>query len=286
MSIARIVQEGNIGRIGWFNYPGSVAINNGDLLYLDSSGNVQPAVQQAHGATNKADQLSFANNFIGLAGAAKLSTDAADPNFPVITDAIVDANCVSTSPNIGDIVAIANNAGNNGLLSDTVVDVTDPAIGIGRVVKAGTSVTLIRCRLVSNLLNNGPTGGRFGEIVQSVLFSAMTAATTTGTLDTTDKLPTGAIVLGWHFNCTIAFIGDTSAVIQAGLAGALTAFSAITTKSVFTTGLVGSAAVAATAENPTEASVRITITSAAAFSSVSAGLGTFKLRYWVPNLVR
>lgn len=286
INTTRAVFEGHVSRIQWGNYPGSVAIDMYDMLYLDASGNVQPATALAHGASNKADRILFAQNFIGLAGAAKLATSIADPYFPVITDCGMDMVSESVSPSLAQLVAISNNSGNNGLLNDTLILSTDPAEAIGKIWKPAASTTLLRCRLVSRLLDNGHPNGVFGEIVQPVAFGAMTPSGATGTLDTTDKLPAGAVVLGWHFNTTTGFTGDTSAVIEAGLAGALTAFSAITTKSVFAPGLVGSAAVVATAENPSEASVRITITSGSSFAAVTAGAGVFKLRYFVPNTMR
>jgi len=286
MSIQRVVQEGNVGRIGYGNYNGGVAININDLLYLDGSGNIQPASVQADQTTVKSNQLLFAQNFIGLAGAAKLATDTADPNFPIITDAIVDAICASASFAQGGMLGVSENGGNNGILSDTLIGVTDPAVSIGQVVKASTSSTLVRCRLKSDLLHNGRGSFiRHGEIVQSVAVANFTdGGGTSGTLDLTDKLPAGAIVLGWTFNCTGAFAGDTTAVLTVGVSGTGSKFSADATQSVFTTGKKGSASVAATSFQLTEVSPRLTITSSTDFTLLvtnGGGAGTFRLKYMV-----
>lgn len=281
----RAVFEGSIGRIGYGNYPGGVAINNLDLLYQDASGNVQPATALADQGSVKANQLYLAQNFIGLAGAAKVSTDVATPNFPIITDGIFDMVCASASPSIGNMVAVSENGGANGILNDTVIVVTDPAVSIGQVVMPATSTTLMRCRIKSDLLTNGKSAVRFGEIKQTIAVANFTDdGSTSGHLDLTDKLPAGAIVLGWTFDCTGIFGGDTSATMKAGTSGSTGAFSADTTQSVFTTGKKGSASVVATSFSGTETAVRVTVTSGSDFTLVvtnALGAGTFRLKYAV-----
>lgn len=281
----RLVQEGNYGRFGWANYPGSVAINPLDLLYLDSSGNIQPASAQADQLTPKANQLLFAQNFVGLAGAAKLATDPADANFPVITDAIMDMVIASASPAIGDLMAASENSGGTALLNDTLLKTTDPAVALGEVMQKGSSVTLARVRLKSDVLQNGRKSIRFGEIYQSVAVADFTdGGSTAGTLDLTDKLPAGAIVLGWTFDCTGAFAGDTTAVLTVGISGTGSKFSADATQSVFTTGKKGSSSTAATSFQATEISPRLTITGGADFSSIvsnAGGAGKIRIRYMV-----
>jgi hypothetical protein len=94
-------------------------------------------------------------------------------------------------------------------------------------------------------------------------------------------LPAGAIPLGWKAVVTTGFIGDTSAVISVGVAGDLARFTADATQSVFGAATVGSGVPQdkscdgiAAAQNP-----RITITSAADFTNVSAGEMTVYLYF-------
>lgn len=281
----RALSEGSIGRIGFGNYPGSVAIKELDLLYLDDSGNIQPASALADQGTKKANQLYFAQRFVGLAGAAKLSTDPADTNYPVITDVIMDMVCASASPAMGDHVAVGTNGGGTALLTDTVIKTTDPAISLGQVVQKGSSVTLMRCRLKSDVLHNDKPGIRFGEIFQSVGVADFTdGGGTSGTLDLTDKLPAGAIVLGWTFDCSGAFAGDTTAVLTVGVSGNGAKFSADSNQSVFTTGKKGSASTAATSFQASEIAPRLTITSSTDFTLVvtnAGGAGKIRIKYMV-----
>lgn len=99
-----------------------------------------------------------------------------------------------------------------------------------------------------------------------------TDVTTTGTVDTA-ALPAGSTVLSWLFVCDGAFSGDTSATTQLGVAGDLDRFSAQTTGSIFATGTVGSAPLAADVHDTPGAAItpRFTVTTTADFTNVSAG---------------
>lgn len=90
---------------------------------------------------------------------------------------------------------------------------------------------------------------------------------TTGFIDITTQLPAGAIVVGWKAVVSAGFAGDTSAVIKIGKAGALAIFSADTAQSVFAAGTVGSAGVAATDFCAAATTARVTVTTAADFTS-------------------
>lgn len=103
----------------------------------------------------------------------------------------------------------------------------------------------------------------------------------TGHVDTADAVPAGGLVLGWKFVTGTAFIGDTSATVQVGDASDADRFSALTNGSVFTAGTVGSHGPGGSANMFCAAATtpRVTVTSAADFTSVSAGAGTLKLAY-------
>jgi len=105
---------------------------------------------------------------------------------------------------------------------------------------------------------------------------------TTGYVDLTPQLPAGAIPLGWKIMVNTGFTGDTSATVQVGVAGDLDRFSAVTDQSVFATGTVGASALGrqgcmdgvAAAQT-----VRVTVTGAADFTSISAGNMDVELYY-------
>ncbi len=110
-------------------------------------------------------------------------------------------------------------------------------------------------------------------LAETVTKAAMTDVTTTGTWDFLTSIPAGSQVIGCEFDVRTAFAGDTSAVIQVGIAGNLDNFTALTTVSVFTTGVKGVQAPGATDNTFLAAATapRVTITSAADFTNTSAG---------------
>ena len=86
-------------------------------------------------------------------------------------------------------------------------------------------------------------------------------------------MPVGAIPLGWKAVTSEAFIGDTSAVVQVGIAGDIDRFTADVTGSCFTAITVGSNALAVDASKgiAAVATPRVTVTTNADFTSVTAG---------------
>ena len=57
-------------------FPASTGINAGDLLYIDSSGNNQPAINFTYLADLPSTQAAFKQVFVGVSEVKKLSTDA------------------------------------------------------------------------------------------------------------------------------------------------------------------------------------------------------------------
>lgn len=102
----------------------------------------------------------------------------------------------------------------------------------------------------------------------------------TGYVDTDQLLPAGAVPLFWAANVGTGFTGDTTAAMQAGIAGNLNAFTT-TAPSVLAAAIVGSA-VPGSGDSPVVASaaaVRLTVTGGADFGSIVAGAMTFKMAY-------
>lgn len=92
-----------------------------------------------------------------------------------------------------------------------------------------------------------------------------------GTAAFTNTVPAGSHVLGWKCVVNTACTGNTSAVIKLGVAGDDDRFSADTAQSVFATGTVGAASIAADVRDTmaTALTPLITVTSADDFSAVA-----------------
>lgn len=103
---------------------------------------------------------------------------------------------------------------------------------------------------------------------------------TSGHIDLAALLPVGAHPVGWSADVTVGFTGDTTAVVQVGVAGDLDKFSANTTKSVLAVAKVGSHALAVDATVDVAAAPRVTVTGAADFGNFAAGTMTLKLHYY------
>ena len=113
-------------------------------------------------------------------------------------------------------------------------------------------------------------------VSQSLEVADMTDATTTGTIDFSDALPVGAMVLGWKAVVTGAFAGDTKAEISVGISGDLNKYSANSTgQNAFTVGTYGSLALALDAVTgfSAEKTPRVTITSGSNFTDVVTDAG-------------
>lgn len=107
---------------------------------------------------------------------------------------------------------------------------------------------------------------------------------TTGTYVLQNKLPKGAVPLGWAFEVEGAFKGDTSAIMKVGVAGTLDQFTACNNVSVYDAGIVGSLSktIDSCKSIGSDAAVVITITSDSDFTKVvndGTGKGTLHLYY-------
>ena len=122
---------------------------------------------------------------------------------------------------------------------------------------------------------------------ETMLFSGFTDNTnTTGYKDFVTAIPKGALVLGWQIKVVTGFTGDTSAAVQVGESGNLDRFSQTTTRSVLAAGIVGNGALAVSGDPNyaiADTTVRVTVTGAADFTSISAGEMDVKMIY-IPRL--
>jgi len=118
---------------------------------------------------------------------------------------------------------------------------------------------------------------------QTLLYNAFTDNTdATGYIDfTTDQVPAGAIPLGFKAVVTTGFTGNTTAVIEVGVAGDTDRFSSVTDQSVLAAATVGAGAATDAADGMNAAqTIRVTVTGATDFTTISAGNMTVYV-YWL-----
>lgn len=185
-------------------YVGSLDIEVGDLCIVApvspaltglTAGNVYPAASIPDQGSAAANQRLFAKLFAGVSHERHLATDAAGTQ-DVVPIWVGDVSCAATAFKAGDLVGVAENGGNNGILSQQVAKVTDPNLAIGKCVKdtGGVSVTTVSVVLFSELFL-APTGNNF-NLGGPTLTAAATAGAATlnakqGTI-TSEALTTAA----------------------------------------------------------------------------------------------
>jgi hypothetical protein len=133
-----------------------VAIEIGDLVAQDSSGNVTPASLATWTTDLPTTQGAFHTAFLGVAMQRSLGSD--NGTIRVATSGVFEMDCAAATFNLGDLVGAAQGTGNV-LLSQSVVAVgagnESKAIGraAGYVNPAGTSVLV---SIVSSIISGGP----------------------------------------------------------------------------------------------------------------------------------
>ncbi|HDO36685.1 MAG TPA: hypothetical protein ENH07_10395 [Nitrospirae bacterium] len=90
----------------------------------------------------------------------------------------------------------------------------------------------------------------------------------TGFIDIEPDLPANAMVTGWKAVISGGFGGDTTAVMQVGIAGGLDKFSGITTVSCLAAATVGALGNVASALVFTAQTVRVTVTGSSDFGLI------------------
>lgn len=131
------------------------AVAVGDICGL-SSGNVIRAQDETWVTDLATTQTNFANKFLGVSGQqkdanlARVFGNSTDNLIRIDTSGIFEFDCASANFNIGDLVGPAKQTG-NALESQKVVAVGSEALAIARVAEAGTSITRVKVRLLSDL---------------------------------------------------------------------------------------------------------------------------------------
>ena len=126
----------------------------------------------------------------------------------------------------------------------------------------------------------GEAGVAWDSISQTITYDEMTDVTTTGTLQMTDSLPVGAIVIATKLIVSAGFAGDTSAVLTVGDGSDADRYHT-GTPDVFTTAATGVQTgvpsgdrLITTANAPT-----CIVTTATDYTSVSAGSFTITIYF-------
>jgi hypothetical protein len=132
----------------------ATVIEIGDMVYLDVD-DAKPASAQADQGTELANQQLFHDVFAGVAMQASRSGDTQPVR--VATSGVFEFDCLTTTLEVGDMLAPDENAGGTALLNQTVAKVTNVNAAIGRCAKrlnpAGTRVLV---DIVSTVLKGGP----------------------------------------------------------------------------------------------------------------------------------
>lgn len=124
-------------------------------------------------------------------------------------------------------------------------------------------------------------GVQLKKISQTVLYSQFTdGGAAVGTFDLTEVIPVGAIVLYASLTNIVGFAGDTSAAITVGDGTDVDRYNT-GTPSVFTTVAAGIAlgVPSGVQYHAVQKTPKLTVTSAADFTSVSAGSITIEIYY-------
>lgn len=160
--------------------PASTAIAVGDLMYYDTgSENFKPASSQADAGSEALNQRNFAKAFAGISIHKRITTQATAGVIALATDLVALVDAVSADFDIGDLVAITENSGGDGLENQKVKKVTDPSLAIGVVVENTGTSTRVWVRFTSKVLTRNKEGIAAGSDVSS------TATTASGTVTLT-----------------------------------------------------------------------------------------------------
>jgi hypothetical protein len=132
----------------------ATVIEIGDLV-LQEVDDARPASAMADQGTENANQQAFHDLFAGVAMQASLS--GSTQPIRIATTGVFEFDCLSTTLEVGDMLAADENVGGTALLNQTVAKVTNANAAIGRCAKrlnpAGTRVLV---DIVSSVLRGGP----------------------------------------------------------------------------------------------------------------------------------
>lgn len=159
----------------------SLAINIGDLMYLDTD-DAKPAGSQADQGTETDNQRLFASKFCGVANSKRLSSDASAGVVRVQTDVLIELPCASSTFEIGDLIGGSEVSTGDALEPQTVEKVTSKDLAIGVVTKRYASATTkVWCRLQSRVSDS--LGSKRGAPATTTALTTITPADAAGTPD-------------------------------------------------------------------------------------------------------
>jgi len=118
-------------------FAASTAVSRGDLLYWDTANFVcKPAALLPPGASEAADQTTFAPLFVGVSNDVRLASEAdAGGLRTVVVQGIFDYDCVAGyTPKLGDMVSVTRDGG-GALVSQKVTNTgVTASTAIGKVI--------------------------------------------------------------------------------------------------------------------------------------------------------
>jgi hypothetical protein len=132
----------------------ATVIEIGDLVALDVD-DAKPASAQTDQGTELGNQQLFHDLFAGVAMQASRSGDTQP--IRVATTGVFEFDCLSTTMEVGDMIAPDEHAGGTALLNQTVAKVTNANAAIGRCAKrVNPAGTRLLVDIVSAVLRGGP----------------------------------------------------------------------------------------------------------------------------------
>jgi hypothetical protein len=132
----------------------ATVIEIGDLVYLDTD-DAKPAKSQADQGTELANQQAFHQKFAGVAMQA--SPSGTSHSIRVATTGVFEFDILSTTLEVGDLMAPDEHTNGTELLNQTVARVTNPNAAIGRcAMRLNPAGTRVLVDIVSSVAKGGP----------------------------------------------------------------------------------------------------------------------------------
>lgn len=130
---------------------GTYKVEQYDLMWL-ATDDVRPASSVTDMLVKLQNQIYFATRFAGISVDAREIADGAKTNFPVAPFAVVEIDCVSSTFNLMDLVAVTENDAGTALMDNKVEKTTDRNAAIGIVLQQYSSATTrIKVALISRV---------------------------------------------------------------------------------------------------------------------------------------
>ena len=131
----------------------ATAIEIGDLVYLDAD-DAKPASAQADQGTEAANQVLFADNFLGVAMQRSRAGDT-DP-IRVATTGVFELACPASTFELGDLVGSDQASSGTALANQQIAAVADAQHAIARVARrAPVATTNVLVDIRSTIMTGG-----------------------------------------------------------------------------------------------------------------------------------